>query len=75
MVNCNPNGYKIGAFEDNIFQLITHDLTPLFSVGSGFCGVRTWVAATYVPKGPNFPNVLTRLPTLVPGTFFDEHEI
>ena len=29
---------KIGALEDNIFQLITHDLVPLFSVGSVFWG-------------------------------------
>ena len=36
--------------------MITHDLTPPFIAGSGFFGVRTWVADTYIPKRPRTHN-------------------
>ena len=42
----HKNPQKIGGYDDDIFQLITHDLAPRFTVGSGFFGVHLWVAVT-----------------------------
>ena len=35
---CTKKSQKIGGYDENIFQLGTHDPTPLFGVGSAFFG-------------------------------------
>ena len=73
---CTQNSYIIGAFADNIFQLITQYLAKILGGESGFFRVRTWVADTYMPKRPrtqkNFGFGCTLAHSLIVGEYLEK---
>ena len=73
---CTQNSYIIGAFADNIFQLITQYLAKILGGESVFFRVRTWVADTYMPKRPrtqkNFGFGCTLAHSLIVGTYLEK---
>ena len=73
---CTQNSYIIGAFADNIFQLITQYLAKILGGESGFFRVRTWVADTYIPKRPRTKKIFgfgcTLAHSLIVGEYLEK---
>ena len=76
---CTQNSYNIGAFADNIFQVITQYLAKILGGGSGFFWVRTWVADTYIPKRPRTKKIFgfgcTLAHSLIVGEYLEKNSI
>ena len=76
---CTQNWYNIGAFADNIFQVITQYLAKILGGGSGFFWVRTWVADTYIPKRPRTKKIFgfgcTLAHSLIVGEYLEKKSI
>ena len=66
--------YNIGAFADNIFQVITQYLAKILGGESGFFRVRTWVADTYIPKRPRTKKIFGFGCTLAHSLIVDAYE-